>query len=172
MARGECGETDIESGRLSSLLQKSKRKCGEKLPSIPPQGPHVTRAPALCLSGLITAGAGVSNRKRFPPLHHAVTRLFQRLGRGLCRKKIHPPPLLWPLPAPSHVLHFVLQEQRFGARMPLLRLNEGFPPYPHIRGKMPLLRLDGWFCLFSSSPPFPCGFFSCHSGLPGIGVPL
>gem|GEM_PF-4082116 len=37
----------------------------------------MTRALAPCLSGLITAGARVSNRKRFPPLHHAVTRLFQ-----------------------------------------------------------------------------------------------
>jgi len=45
----------------------------------------IFRAPALCLSGLITAGVRVSNRKRFPPLHHAVTRLFQRLGRGLQR---------------------------------------------------------------------------------------
>jgi len=45
------------------------------------------------LSNLIPADARVSKRKRFPPLHTAGIRRPGLLWRGLCRKKIHPPPL-------------------------------------------------------------------------------
>ena len=57
---------------------------------IPLQGPHVLRIPALCLSGLITAGAKVSNRKRFPPLHTAGIRRLGLLWRGYLGRKSIP----------------------------------------------------------------------------------
>jgi len=80
---------------------------------------------------------------------------------------------------------FALQEPRFGARMPLLRLDEVFPPSSHSRQDAPPIgsmrfsppsshsRQDAaptarWLlCLFSSSPLLPCppaALSSCHSG--------
>ena len=64
-----------------------------------------------------------------------------------------PPCSPTPLP-PSHVLHFVLQGPRFGARMPLLRLDEVFPP-PSLHSRQDAPPTARWL-VFAFSPHLPC----------------
>ena len=104
-----------------SLLQQSKRKPGEKLPSIPPQGPRVLRTPAL--------------HRRFSSdisycRNHAS-------GQG----------------CPSYG-------------------SINFPPHPYIRGRMPLLRLDGWFPLHILTFAAGCRSYGSMVALPFLLIPL